>query len=54
MEPLVGSFVKVGGLSFWIFCESGGNGGSDFSHKKDGVGKIEGVLKKGGSHLFSY
>ena len=47
-------FIKGGrGLNFRIFRKKGG---SDFSHKKGGVGKIgEFVLKKsGGYHLFSY
>ena len=47
-EPL--PFIKGGRLSFHNFPKKG-EGGSDFSHKKGGVGKIEGCFKKGGDTL---
>ena len=44
------------GVSFWKIqkkvCVCVCAGGSDFSHKKGGIGKIGGCFKKGGYYLF--
>ena len=47
------SFIKDGGWVFKIFEKKGG---SNFFHKRGGVGKIGGdyYFKKGGYDLFSY
>ena len=49
--------IKWGRFEFLKFSQNRGGGGSDFSHKKGGVGKIGGggvAFKKGRCHLFSY